>query len=243
MSVGGRIVRWTLLGVGALALIGGFSPLGQADGPVKSTSAAFQDVPPDHWARPSLQYLLERGVIEGLPNGQFQGERAPSRYEVAVMLARALQYLEDELARVEAAQAQAAAGPGGAQPATVEGVKPEDIKVLQDLIFKLSDRVQQLSGEVTAIKAQRPEIDPELAERIRTLEAQKEEIDRLKAQLAQTQKTVQELKSQLTKFQVRATTASEESAARTNQQVLANRIIGLFALGAAVVGIALATLR
>ena len=238
----GQIVRWTLLSVVALALIGSFSTLTQADGPVKGSSSVFQDVPAGHWALPSLQYLLERGIIEGLPNGQFQGERAPSRYEVAVLLARALQYLEDELERVKAAQAQPGPQPT-AQPATVEGVKPEDIKVLQDLIFKISDKVQQLSGEVSEIKAQRPEIDPELADRIKALEAQQEEIQRLQAQLAQTQKTVQELKSQLTKFQVQATTVSEETVAKTNQQVLANRIIGLFALGAAVVGIALATLR
>jgi ribosomal protein S25 len=230
-----------LLGVVAFALIGSFSTLTQADGPVKgASSGVFQDVPAGHWALPSLQYLLERGIIEGLPNGQFQGERAPSRYEVAVLLARALQYLEDELQSVQAQTL----GPGPTpQTEATEQVKPEDIKVLQDLIFKISDKVQQLSGEVSEIKAQRPEIDPELADRIKTLEAQKEEIDRLKAQLAQTQKTVQELKSQLTKFQVQATTVSEETVAKTNQQVLANRIIGLFALGAAVVGVALATLR
>lgn len=220
------IFGWIVLGTGGLT---------QADGPADAGgSTLFADVPAGHWALASLQFLAERGVIEGLPNGQFQGDRAPSRYEVAVMLARALQYLEGQVPQ----------GPVSAQTtATTEQLRPEDIKVLQDLIFKISDRLQQLSGEVNALKSQRPEIDPDLAERIRTLEAQGEEIEQLRAQIEQDQQAIRDLKDKMTKFQSQATTVSEETVAKTNQQVLANRLIGLFALGAAIVGVALATLR
>jgi ribosomal protein S25 len=212
----------------------GTSGLTQADGPADAGgSTLFADVPAGHWALASLQFLAERGVIEGLPNGQFQGDRAPSRYEVAVMLARALQYLEGQVPQ----------GPVSAQRTATEQLRPEDIKVLQDLIFKISDRLQQLSGEVNALKSQRPEIDPDLAERIQTLETQREEIDQLRAQIEQDQQAIRDLKDKMTKFQSQATTVSEETVAKTNQQVLANRLIGLFALGAAIVGVALATLR
>jgi len=219
--VRGLITRWTLATLVLLLGIGGWT---QADGPVKSPGV-FADVPAGHWAEESLIYLVERGIIEGLPDGRFQGDRAPTRYEMAAMIARALQYLE------------------GIDGTTEPPLRPEDLKVLQDLIFKISDRLQQLSGEVEAIKAARPEIDPELAQRIRNLESQAAEIQELRAQLKQDQQTIRELKNQLTQFQIKASTVSEEAVAQTNQQIIANRIIGLVGLLFAVVGIALTTLR
>jgi hypothetical protein len=195
----------------------------QADGPVQG-SGVFTDVPADHWAANNLKYLLERGIIQGLPNGQFQGDRSPSRYEVATLLSRALTYLEQR-------------GTSG-QP-----LPPEDLKVLQDLIFKISDRVQQLSSEVQAMKNTNPGIDPDLASRIRSLESQAKEIQELRTQLQQDQQTIRDLKNQVTQFQIRSSTASEEAVVQMNQQILANRIIGIAGLLFAVVGIALATLR
>jgi len=210
-----------------LLVIGGST---QADGPVKG-SGVFADVPADHWAAESLTFLVERGIIEGLPNGQFQGDRAPSRYEMAALLARALQYLENNL------NTSTSASPDSPQ------LTREDLKVLQDLIFKISDRLQQLSTEVDAIKSTRPEIDPDLAERITSLESQAQEIEQLRAQLQQNQQTIRELKNRVTQFEIRSSTVSEEAMAQKDQQILANRIISIVGLLFAVVGIALATLR
>lgn len=226
----GLSARWTLLAFALLLLVIGGST--QADGPVKG-SGIFTDVPADHWAVESLTFLVERGIIEGLPNGQFQGDRAPSRYEMAALLARALQYLENNFNPVINAKAS---------PDTPQLTR-EDLKVLQDLIFKISDRLQQLSTEVDAIKTARPEIDPNLAERITSLESQAQEIEQLRAQLEQNQQTIRELKNRVTQFEIRSSTVSEEDMARKDQQILANRIIGIVGLLFAVVGIALATLR
>jgi len=221
----GLITRWTLLVFGVLLVgLGGWT---QADGPVKNPGV-FADVPKDHWAAESLKYLLERGIIEGLPNGTFQGDRAPSRYEVATMLARALQYVEKGLSPVNS---------------ETPPLTQEDLKVLQDLIFKISDRLQQLSSEVDAIKTARPEIDPDLAKRITSLESQSQQIEKLRAQVQQNQKTLSELKSRVTQFQIRSSTVSEEALAQKDQQILANRIIAVVGLLFAVIGIALATLR
>lgn len=219
------ITRWTLLAFVLLMLA--ISSSTQADGPVQDPGP-FADVPANHWAADDIEFLLERGIIEGVPSGAFQGDRAPSRYEVAAMLARALKSLDG-------VEAQAADG--------ASQIRPEDLKVLQDLIFKISDRLQQLSGEVDAMKSARPEIDPQLADRIKELESQREDVQQLQAQLQQQQQTVRELKDQVTKFQVRSTTASEERLTQADQQILANRIIGITGLLFAVVGIALTTLR
>lgn len=220
----GFVTRWTL--VVLVLFITGLSTLTHADGPVQTgTPGVFTDVPADHWAADNLKYLLERGIIQGLPNGQFQGDRSPSRYEVATLLSRTLHYLE-----------KSSTGASSQIPS-------EDLKVLQDLIFKISDRLQQLGGEVEAMKNTNPQMDPALAERIRTLELQSKEIQELRTQVQQDQQTMRDLKNQVTQFQIKSSTASEETVAQMNQQILANRIIGIAGLLFAVVGIALATLR
>jgi hypothetical protein len=56
-----------------------------------ATRAEFQDVPRDHWAYAALQKLAAAGVLEGYPpTGDFRGQRAMTRYEFAVAIARIL---------------------------------------------------------------------------------------------------------------------------------------------------------
>jgi len=56
----------------------------------------FPDAPADHWASDALRALAARGLIEGYPDGTFKGDRAASRYEVAMILARFLAKMEQE---------------------------------------------------------------------------------------------------------------------------------------------------
>ncbi len=54
--------------------------------------AEFQDVPRDHWAYAALQKLAAAGVLEGYPPaGDYRGNRAMTRYEFAVAIARLLE--------------------------------------------------------------------------------------------------------------------------------------------------------
>lgn len=50
----------------------------------------------DRQATDAVKLLQEWGLIEGYPDGTFRGERAMSRYEVALLIARALAKLETE---------------------------------------------------------------------------------------------------------------------------------------------------
>lgn len=50
----------------------------------------FSDVPFDHWAAGAVAALVERGVLEGYPDGSFRGRQALTRYEFATALERAL---------------------------------------------------------------------------------------------------------------------------------------------------------
>lgn len=233
----GLVIRSTLL-VFVLLLVG-MAYVTHADGPVQGNtnssggSRIFTDVPANHWSMESLKYLLQRGVIQGLPSGKFEGDRAATRYEVAQMMSRLLNYVEN-------LKNQA----GGTNPdAKATTIKPEDLDVLRDLIYKVADKLNQLTTDVNTLKSARPDIDPNLTQRIQNLESQADEIKVLKTQVDDNEKTIRDLKTQLTQFQVKASTVTEEDLAKTNQQIIANRIIGLFALGAAIVGIGLMTLK
>lgn len=56
----------------------------------------FPDVPEDHWARDAVATLAARGLVEGYPDGTFKGDRAASRWEVAMIVARLLARMEAE---------------------------------------------------------------------------------------------------------------------------------------------------
>ncbi len=57
---------------------------------VASAATAYDDVPRDHWAYNALDYLTDRGVLEGYPDGFFKGDRTLTRYEFAQAIARLL---------------------------------------------------------------------------------------------------------------------------------------------------------
>ena len=52
----------------------------------------LSDVPKDHWSYEALDYLAKNGIIEGMGDGTFQGNRTMTRYEMAAIVYRALQY-------------------------------------------------------------------------------------------------------------------------------------------------------
>ena len=58
--------------------------------------AAFPDVPSDHWAYETLESLAAAGVVIGYPDGEFKGDRALTRYEMAMMINRTLDNLQAE---------------------------------------------------------------------------------------------------------------------------------------------------
>jgi hypothetical protein len=69
-------------------------------------ASAYDDVPRDHWAYNALDYLTDRGVLEGYPDGFFKGDRTLTRYEFAQAVARLLDTIEgsnsDEQIRIMA---------------------------------------------------------------------------------------------------------------------------------------------
>lgn len=57
------------------------------------SAAEFGDLPPDHWAYDAVKKLTEAGIIVPFPDGEFKGDTLLTRYDVALYLDRAIQYL------------------------------------------------------------------------------------------------------------------------------------------------------
>ena len=176
-----------LWGACALAQTGN----GHAEPP--NTGGMFTDVPKDHWAYDDLTYLAERGIITGLPGGKYNGDAPADRYWTAAMIARAIRYMQNN----------------------PESVTPDDLNILKDLIFQVSDNLDSLQAEVDALGGGAG--------------------TQLETRVAQNEQDISTLKSQIQDI-------STSSPASLAKRVQANFIISLTALLVGIIGVALATL-
>jgi len=51
----------------------------------------FPDIPDNHWAYDAIKQLAGNGIVEGYPDGNFDGDRMMTRYEFAMIVYRAMQ--------------------------------------------------------------------------------------------------------------------------------------------------------
>jgi hypothetical protein len=100
----------------------------------------FSDVPPSHWAYDAIAELSSQGIVQGFPDGTFRGNRAMTRYEMAVIVARLL-------ARIESIQVPA---PTPAAPAPA--ITPENLQQVQRLVEEFRGELTALGVRVTAIE-------------------------------------------------------------------------------------------
>ncbi|MGQ9478216.1 MAG: S-layer homology domain-containing protein [Candidatus Bipolaricaulia bacterium] len=196
----GVIGTLLLLGLSGPALSDGNQPATPTSpspaAPKGSTSSSlFSDVPADHWAIGDLQFLVERGIITGLPNGKFQGDQAMTRYAAAAMVARALRFALNN----------------------PDLIKAEDLKVIQELIYKVNDRIQKLEAGGGTGSA--------------------EQLASLQAKVQQQAQQIQSLQAQLAS----AKTGSPD-VTKLRDQANASFIIGLAGLFVGIIGIALAVM-
>jgi polyhydroxyalkanoate synthesis regulator phasin len=63
---------------------------------VPASAQSFRDVPSDHWAYDAINNLVNAGIVEGYPDGEYKGQRSMTRYEMAVMVSRALDNIAEE---------------------------------------------------------------------------------------------------------------------------------------------------
>jgi len=58
-------------------------------------SDSFSDVPKDHWSYSAIDQLAKDGIISGYGDGTFAGDRLMSRYEMASVVAKAMDHLKN----------------------------------------------------------------------------------------------------------------------------------------------------
>ena len=124
-----RMFRSTL----ALALVAALPLAAQAQDVGK-------DVKPDHWAYEAIQDLAKKGLIKGYPpDGNFLGGRTVTRYEMATILKRVIDRV-DELIK--------------AIPMPPAGASKEDMAKLKDDQDKLKSSLDEISRMVSEFKTQ-----------------------------------------------------------------------------------------
>src|SRR5579872_6056911 len=97
-----------------------------------SIASPFSDVPANHWAYQAIQSLAADGLIEGYPDGRSKGDRPLTRYEMAVLIARAVAKVQSTMPTGYASRA--------------------DLDKLQKLIDAFKDELDALGVRVTNLE-------------------------------------------------------------------------------------------
>ncbi|MCC3144916.1 S-layer homology domain-containing protein [Halanaerobium sp. Z-7514] len=122
---------------------------------------SFSDVPSDHWAYDAINSLVAAGVVEGYPDGEYKGQESMTRYEMAVMVSRAL---DNIIAEQEAMAEGLTEGQAADVTAIVESLMernmPESLTdqqaeevadIVEALTFELRAELQVLGADLDAL--------------------------------------------------------------------------------------------
>jgi hypothetical protein len=93
----------------------------------------FSDVPRTHWAYESIQKAVDAGILQGY-EGKFHGDKLVNRYQMAVIVKKILDTVGSK---------------GGA---TGAGMKPDDIKNLEQLTIEFADELALLNTKVSTLE-------------------------------------------------------------------------------------------
>jgi len=98
----------------------------------------FPDVPAEHWARDAVAELANKGIVEGYPDGTFKGDRAATRWELAMVVARFLSKMEAEHATF---------------------ATKEDLETVKKLVDTLKEELDALGVRVTNLEDNLAKLD------------------------------------------------------------------------------------
>jgi len=123
---------------------------------------AFTDVPSEHWAYDAVESLQAKGILQGYPDGTYQGKRSMSRYELATVIARLLQQLPPPQGPVTGGTVDTSGfATKGDLNTAIDGVKgmipanvatKDDVAALRKLVDGFKDELQSLGVDVDQAK-------------------------------------------------------------------------------------------
>ncbi len=141
----------TILGIG----------LGFATINIAANAQTPNDVPQGHWAYSAVEDLASKGLIKGYPpEGKFFGGRTVTRYEMATIVQRILQRVDDLLAKKadKGGAPQTTPAPQGVSETQLNEVRKlvEELKteltVIGTDLTKVKEELKELSGKIDAVK-------------------------------------------------------------------------------------------
>ncbi len=103
----------------------------------------FPDVPENHWARDAVADLAAKGILEGYPDGTFKGDRATTRWELAMAMQRFLAKMEAEHSKF---------------------ATKADLEALRALVNNLKDELDALGVRVTNLESNVSSLDKRVTE-------------------------------------------------------------------------------
>lgn len=105
----------------------------------------FPDVKDDHWAKDAVAKLAAQGLLEGYPDGTFKGDRAATRWEVAMIVARLL-------AKMEQAHATFATKAELDEVRKLANALKEELDALGVRVTNLEENVSRLDKRVSELE-------------------------------------------------------------------------------------------
>ena len=123
-----------------------------------ASAKSFDDVPRSHWAYDAVEYLASKGLVEGYPDGTFQGDKLMTRYELAMIVARAYAKMEQM--------------PGQAPSIDVEAIMDDLMDEFEAELDEIRDLVKANKMSISALERKLKENsaqDAELAEKLANL--------------------------------------------------------------------------
>jgi hypothetical protein len=127
--------------IASLAVI---TPVQAADDVIAATDAAsmqvaqanpFSDVPENSWAYDAVRQLAAAGLVTGYPDNTFKGNRPMTRYEMAVLVNRAVNAIQSKIA-------------GGST------VKQSDLDAIKKLVDAFGPELRAVQAQVRALQQQ-----------------------------------------------------------------------------------------
>jgi hypothetical protein len=112
----------------------------------------FADTPATHWAYDAIAALAAKGLIEGYSDGTFKGDRAMTRYEMAMIVARLL-------ARLESIQIPRPVPAPAGQPQVSKADLDMILRLLNEFRSELAAKNVRLSAIEEEINALRARLD------------------------------------------------------------------------------------
>ncbi|MDD5089588.1 MAG: S-layer homology domain-containing protein [Candidatus Wallbacteria bacterium] len=115
----------------------------------------FSDVKFNHWAYDAVSKLSAKGIVTGYPDGTFKGDKAVTRYDMAVIIARLLEKMNTT-------------------PSVKGKMAKGDLDSVQKLVVEFADELSLLGVKVTALEDEMSAVKDDLAvlkEDVKTIKA------------------------------------------------------------------------